>query len=96
MRDDDRLDVSYENIGDIRAMLISFQPSIIRLGILLLLFDVYLTWARLEKQTIPDAIPGASNLGRLAQQPIVFQYIFFRKITYHLEAVPRTTNLLCL
>ena len=27
------------------------KPSIIRLGILLLLFDVYLTWARIEKAT---------------------------------------------
>ncbi|KAJ4130011.1 hypothetical protein NW768_006983 [Fusarium equiseti] len=53
------------------------DPSIIRLGILLLLFDVYLTWARLEKQTVPDALPGASNLGKLAQQPIVLQYLFF-------------------
>jgi hypothetical protein len=54
-----------------------FDPSIIRLGILLLLFDVYLTWARIEKQTLPDAAPGASNLGKLAQQPIVLQYLFF-------------------
>ncbi|KAF2155007.1 hypothetical protein K461DRAFT_319487 [Myriangium duriaei CBS 260.36] len=30
-----------------------FDPSIIRLGILLLLFDVYLTWARIEKATSP-------------------------------------------
>ncbi|KAK0365115.1 hypothetical protein LTR02_000568 [Friedmanniomyces endolithicus] len=28
-----------------------WQPSIIRFGILLLLFDVYLTWARIEKAT---------------------------------------------
>ncbi|KAI5466556.1 Arv1-like family-domain-containing protein [Mariannaea sp. PMI_226] len=54
-----------------------FDPSVIRLGILLLLFDVYLTWARLEKQTVPDGVPGESNLGKLAQQPIVFQYMFF-------------------
>jgi hypothetical protein len=55
-----------------------FDPSIIRLGILLLLFDVYLTWARIEKQTMPMPGTGAqSNLGSLAQQPIVFQYIFF-------------------
>ncbi|KAI1877122.1 uncharacterized protein JN550_001194 [Neoarthrinium moseri] len=53
-----------------------FDPSIIRLGTLLLLFDVYLTWARIEKQTLPS--PGSqSNLGGLAQQPIVFQYMFF-------------------
>lgn len=44
---------------------------------LLLLFDVYLTWARIEKQTMPDTAPGESNLGRLAQQPIVSQYMFF-------------------
>ncbi|KZF25392.1 Arv1-like protein [Xylona heveae TC161] len=33
------------------------DPSIIRLGILLLLFDVYLTWARIEKQSpiVPPA-----------------------------------------
>ncbi|KAI0908443.1 carbohydrate-binding module family 50 protein [Ustulina deusta] len=68
-----------------------FDPSIIRLGTLLLLFDVYLTWARIEKQVIPESSSsssssptssgatstGGSNLGALAQQPIVFQYIFF-------------------
>ncbi|KAI0506223.1 carbohydrate-binding module family 50 protein [Xylaria bambusicola] len=67
-----------------------FDPSIIRLGTLLLLFDVYLTWARIEKQVVPDSSSsstpssdaattgeGGSNLGALAQQPIVFQYIFF-------------------
>ncbi|PNY23990.1 Uncharacterized protein TCAP_06091, partial [Tolypocladium capitatum] len=54
-----------------------FDPSIIRLGVLLLLFDVYLTWARIEKQTLPASTPGESNLGRLAQQPIVLQYLFF-------------------
>ena len=31
------------------------QPSIIRLGVLLLLFDVYLTWARIE-----EAMPSSS------------------------------------
>lgn len=53
------------------------QPSIIRLGVLLLLFDVYLTWARIEKQSIPGIALGESNLGKLGQQPIVFQYFFF-------------------
>ncbi|KAI0187354.1 Arv1-like family-domain-containing protein [Xylaria flabelliformis] len=52
-----------------------FDPSIIRLGTLLLLFDVYLTWARIEKQE--SAPTGGSNLGALANQPIVFQYLFF-------------------
>lgn len=56
------------------------QPSIIRLGVLLLLFDVYLTWARIEKQSVPvdSGFLTDSNFGRLAQQPIVFQYMFFR------------------
>ncbi|KAI1490536.1 Arv1-like family-domain-containing protein [Biscogniauxia mediterranea] len=68
-----------------------FDPSIIRLGTLLLLFDVYLTWARIEKQTIP--LPGSSasstaaptmggNLGSLSRQPIVLQYMFFRTIRF--------------
>ncbi|KAK3688484.1 Arv1-like family-domain-containing protein [Podospora appendiculata] len=58
-----------------------FAPSIIRLGVLLLLFDVYLTWARIEKQSVPEVDAAGSsslsNFGRLAQQPIVLQYIFF-------------------
>ncbi|KAL1879354.1 hypothetical protein VTK73DRAFT_7085 [Phialemonium thermophilum] len=52
-----------------------FAPSIIRLGVLLLLFDVYLTWARIEKQAMPDTT--SPTIGRLAQQPIVLQYVFF-------------------
>lgn len=61
-----------------------FDPSIIRLGILLLLFDVYLTWARIEKQSAPEdaELLADSNFGRLAQQPIVFQYMFFRTFYY--------------
>ncbi|PVH83343.1 Arv1-like protein, partial [Cadophora sp. DSE1049] len=54
-----------------------FDPSIIRLGILLLLFDVYLTWARIEKQTSSTPPTTDNNFLRLAQQPIVFQYVFF-------------------
>ncbi|KAK4176693.1 Arv1 protein [Triangularia setosa] len=46
-----------------------FAPSIIRLGVLLLLFDVYLTWARIERQS--------SDTEGLAERPIVTQYIFF-------------------
>ncbi|KAK4194780.1 Arv1-like family-domain-containing protein [Triangularia verruculosa] len=49
----------------------AFAPSIIRLGVLLLLFDVYLTWARIERQS--------SDTELLAERPIVTQYIFFRK-----------------
>ncbi|OAQ99431.1 hypothetical protein LLEC1_07842, partial [Akanthomyces lecanii] len=61
----------------IDLVLIKPQPSIVRLGTLLLLFDVYLTWARIENQGLPGGGPGESNLGKLAQQPIVIQYFFF-------------------
>lgn len=59
-----------------------FDPAIVRLGVLLLLFDVYLTWARIEKQTVAGGEGGGeegSHLGRLASQPIVLQYVFFCK-----------------
>ncbi|KAL3466315.1 Arv1-like family-domain-containing protein [Aspergillus heterothallicus] len=47
-----------------------FDRSIIRLGVLLLLFDVYLTWARIEK---------SPSLGStfLSRAPIIVQYLFF-------------------
>lgn len=79
MRDGDRFDVSiYMRRYAIEGANQRYtQPSIIRLGVLLLLFDVYLTWARIEKQSIPGIEPGESNLGKLGQQPIVFQYFFF-------------------
>ncbi|CAK7273701.1 hypothetical protein SEPCBS119000_005792 [Sporothrix epigloea] len=35
-----------------------FDPSIIRLGVLLLLFDVYLTWARIERQSTNEVTTG--------------------------------------
>jgi hypothetical protein len=47
--------------------------SIKRLGVLLLLFDVYLTWARIEK-----GVSGGNNPAVLTSQPIVVQYLFFR------------------
>ncbi|KAK1594450.1 Arv1-like family protein [Colletotrichum navitas] len=66
MKDDDRFDVSHE------------WSSIVRLGVLLLLFDVYLTWARIEKQTVPaSAQDEGASLGSLTQQSIVSQYLFF-------------------
>ncbi|KAF1813204.1 Arv1-like protein, partial [Eremomyces bilateralis CBS 781.70] len=46
------------------------DPSISRLSILLLLFDVYLTWARIEKSSLP-----ATSV--LSTQPLVVQYLFF-------------------
>lgn len=83
MRDGDRFDVRFPRrrinlLNRIQKSNDSHtQPSIIRLGVLLLLFDVYLTWARMEKQTVPENGFGRSNLGQLAQQPIVLQYLFF-------------------
>ncbi|KAK1998995.1 Arv1-like family protein [Colletotrichum falcatum] len=66
MKDDDRFDVGQE------------CSSIVRLGVLLLLFDVYLTWARIEKQTVPvSAHDEGASLGSLTQQSIVSQYLFF-------------------
>ncbi len=58
------------------------QPSITRLGVLLLLFDVYLTWARIEKQTPLQAATqnNSSSGGYLATQPIGLQYLFFRQL----------------
>ncbi|KAJ5970429.1 Arv1 protein [Penicillium vulpinum] len=47
-----------------------FDRSIIRLGILLLLFDVYLTWARIEKD------PSLATTF-LSRAPIIVQYLFF-------------------
>ncbi|KAF7595873.1 sterol homeostasis protein [Aspergillus hancockii] len=47
-----------------------FDRSIIRLGVLLLLFDVYLTWARIEKS------PSLATTF-LSRAPIVVQYFFF-------------------
>lgn len=54
-----------------------FDPTMIRLGILLLLFDVYLTWARIEKQFNASSGADQSSFSRIAQQPIVLQYMFF-------------------
>ncbi|KAF2201077.1 Arv1-like protein [Delitschia confertaspora ATCC 74209] len=39
-----------------------FDRSIIRLGILLVLFDVYLTWARIEKLALPQSHPQLLSL----------------------------------
>ncbi|GME26257.1 arv1-like protein [Neofusicoccum parvum] len=70
----------------IDLVLIKPQPSIIRLGILLLLFDVYLTWARIEKAAPPLLSPDhpssllnstAEAPSLLSTQPLVLQYIFF-------------------
>ncbi len=49
----------------------------------MLLFDVYLTWARIEKAAPSPDVPESSNFGRLAQQPIVYQYVFFCTCTLY-------------
>ncbi|KAF2264077.1 Arv1-domain-containing protein [Lojkania enalia] len=65
-----------------------FDRSIVRLGVLLLLFDVYLTWARIEKLSLPLTSPHrltyslsnhepATNAALLEAQPLVLQYLFF-------------------
>jgi lipid intermediate transporter len=51
------------------------DPSILRLGTLLLLFDVYLTWARVEKSFVP--VSKAPSATGLTNAPIVLQYVFF-------------------
>ncbi|KAH7064058.1 Arv1-like family-domain-containing protein [Paraphoma chrysanthemicola] len=59
-----------------------FDRSILRLGSLLLLFDVYLTWARIEKLPAPsssytNAAPDTLNGNILQTYPLVLQYFFF-------------------
>jgi lipid intermediate transporter len=57
------------------------DPSILRLGTLLILFDVYITWARIERSN--SSASGSNNEQRdgtrwaLAEAPILLQYIFF-------------------
>ncbi|GAO50704.1 Arv1-like protein [Saitoella complicata NRRL Y-17804] len=53
----------------------SIDRSIVRLGILLVLFDVYLTWGRLEKQTTAAPLPFTSET--LLQRHVVPQYLRF-------------------
>ncbi|KAL8796409.1 MAG: hypothetical protein Q9195_001316 [Heterodermia aff. obscurata] len=57
-RDDDELDLP--------------KPSIIRLGTLLLLFDVYLTWIRIE--AVPSHLISSSSIPYLH---ILVQYVFY-------------------
>src|SRR5690242_17156406 len=46
-----------------------FDPSILRLGILLVLFDVYITWARIEKTNATCG--GTDVVSRLGEMPIL-------------------------
>ncbi|KIY01051.1 uncharacterized protein Z520_03717 [Fonsecaea multimorphosa CBS 102226] len=52
-----------------------FDPSILRLGTLLVLFDVYITWARIEKSNATNGGPAVGS--RLSETPILAQYLFF-------------------
>ncbi|PSN69476.1 Arv1-domain-containing protein [Corynespora cassiicola Philippines] len=57
-----------------------FDRSILRLSILLLLFDVYLTWARIEKLPLDPSSSSPSsqtNAALLQSQPLILQYLFF-------------------
>jgi lipid intermediate transporter len=61
------------------------DPSIFRLGTLLVLFDVYITWARIEKSnsSVSTQEAGSNALGSnwaLADTPIITQYLFFLTI----------------
>lgn len=51
------------------------DPSILRLGTLLLLFDVYLTWARVENAFATT--PHQPLVTCLTNAPILLQYLFF-------------------
>ncbi|KAF1980138.1 Arv1-like protein [Bimuria novae-zelandiae CBS 107.79] len=54
-----------------------FDRSILRLGTLLLLFDVYLTWARIEKLSFPPSSSSHQHALRLHTSPLLAQYAFF-------------------
>ncbi|KAK4231412.1 Arv1-like family-domain-containing protein [Podospora fimiseda] len=55
-----------------------FAPSIVRLGVLLLLFDVYLTWARVERQGGDGGGGGVGGVGGVLEGwGIGGQYLFF-------------------
>ena len=58
------------------------DSSIFRLGTLLILFDVYITWARIEKSNtsvLSQSSPhdGLGTTWLLADTPIITQYLFF-------------------
>lgn len=52
--------------------MVRFQPSILRLGILLILFDVYLTWSHIE--SLPPSFTAESPIPTLN---IFLQYLFY-------------------
>lgn len=50
----------------------ALDPSIIRLGVLLLLFDVYITWSHIEG--LP---PETTSHSKITDLPLLLQYLFF-------------------
>ncbi|KAF2271475.1 Arv1-like protein [Westerdykella ornata] len=63
-----------------------FDRHILRLGLFLLLFDVYLTWVRIEQFPLPPNHPShhsthssnpPTNVLLLQAQPLLTQYLFF-------------------
>ena len=62
----------YWHVGRSTLTFGPLQPSITRLGVLLVLFDVYLTWSRIE--TLPSHLTSSSPIPHL---PILLQYAFY-------------------
>ncbi|KAF2743426.1 Arv1-like protein [Sporormia fimetaria CBS 119925] len=58
-----------------------FDKSVLRLGLLLTLFDVYLTWSRIEKLPLPPTSPcptsSRTNATLLNTYPLILPYLFF-------------------
>ncbi|MCJ1284504.1 sterol homeostasis protein [Xylographa opegraphella] len=79
-RDDDQFDVCILQLSSVPIQHVSnpsltsalFKPSIIRLGTLLLLFDVYITWSSIE--SLPLNLTASSAIPTL---PILLQYAFY-------------------
>ncbi|KAJ9652424.1 hypothetical protein H2198_008345 [Neophaeococcomyces mojaviensis] len=74
-----RLSTGTGNAGEKSGEQDRLDPSILRLGILLVLFDVYITWARIEKGSGEGIGDGKDEEGAsvLTTWPIVGQYLFF-------------------
>ncbi|KAI9875907.1 MAG: sterol homeostasis protein [Pleopsidium flavum] len=72
----------------IDLVLIKPQPSIIRLGILLLLFDVYLTWARVEKASPPFLPISTTTIPSFTSTSPIF--FFTTTLTSHPPPPPST------
>lgn len=65
--------------GSERSRSIMFTPLIFRLGILMLLFEVYITWAYQEKSFFEKPLQTSLIISLVLKGPI--QYIYFLSIT---------------